>query len=239
LKSTIKNGIFHPCENIVVNNCTLESSSTALKIGTESHGNFNHIIFSNCVIRNSNRGISIVVRDGAIVENIFFTNLIIECNRKPFFWWGDADPIRFILLKRNPDSRLGVIRNVFVTNVVAKGQGTSLLQGFEGRPLENIVFDNVTLMLEPESLPDKRATDILQINSAKDVTLRNLTLGWNSTPTNGSKWNYAIRTNTLKHLTIQSLVLKEPIKKDRLLYFQNTTDLKIDKDFPKALIVTE
>ncbi|MFP4053193.1 MAG: glycoside hydrolase family 28 protein, partial [Phycisphaerae bacterium] len=48
-----------PSENITVSNCVLISTSTAIKIGTESIDDFRNLTFSNCVIRGSNRGISI------------------------------------------------------------------------------------------------------------------------------------------------------------------------------------
>lgn len=193
LKSTIRNGRFYNCENILVNNCILTSTSTALKIGTESHGDFSNIIFSNSVIRNSNRGISIVVRDGATVENILFTNLFIECNRKHFNWWGDGDPIRFILLKRNANSRLGNIKNVTVRNVEARGQGTSLIQGNAGQSLRGITLDNVKLTIEAESLPDKRATNILSINKVVGLTISNSKFEWDTSKGTEPKWASSIQ----------------------------------------------
>lgn len=205
LKSTNRYGEYSACENIVVNNCTLTSTSTALKIGTESHGDFRNIIFSNCVISNTNRGISIVVRDGATVENVTFSDLIIHCNRKHFNWWGDGDPIRFILLKRNADSRLGRIRNVYVRNVLASGQGSSLIKGYEGRPLENIVLENVRLEMSAESLPDKRATDILQLQQLQNASLRNVQLVWNDADGREARWAWALHARQVSGLRLMDV----------------------------------
>ena len=233
LKSTNRFGEYSACENIVVNNCTLESTSTALKIGTESHGDFRNIIFSNCVITNTNRGISIVVRDGATVENVYFTNLIIHCSRKHFNWWGDGDPIRFILLKRTPQSRLGTIRNIFVQNVTATGMGTSLMQGYEGSPLENIMLDNVRLTLLPESLPDKRATDVLQIRQAKGVTLRHVTLDWQYKERE-PLWRAALWAEKVNGLHLQWLQVKSPWQKGGWLGKQLVTGLKVEGTIPEG-----
>ncbi|MBA4302300.1 MAG: hypothetical protein C0433_19680, partial [Cyclobacterium sp.] len=49
---------FPDCENIVVNNCTLETLCSAIKIGSETRRNFRDIVFSNCVIKNTSQGIS-------------------------------------------------------------------------------------------------------------------------------------------------------------------------------------
>jgi hypothetical protein len=234
LKSTVRKGVYHPCENIVVNNCTLVSTSTALKIGTESHGNFNHIIFSNCVIRNSNRGISIVVRDGSAVENVYFTNLIIECDRKHFNWWGDGDPIRFILLKRNGDSRLGNIRNIYLQNITATGMGTSLIKGFEGRPLQNIVLDNVRLTMQAESLPDKRAENILKVENVSGITLRHVSLGWDTTKGKEAKWTHAVHARQVKDLNLQWLKIEGGDGKTKPIRLGKTSGLQAEGNMPTA-----
>ncbi|MBC8035095.1 MAG: right-handed parallel beta-helix repeat-containing protein [Chitinophagaceae bacterium] len=192
LKSTLRKGQFSDCRNIVVNNCTLASSSSALKIGTESHGNFKDIIFSNCVI-NSNRGINIVVRDGATVENVLFTDLVMTCTRRHFNWWGDGDPIRMVVLKRTPQSRLGQIRNVTIRNVIARGAGTSSLMGFEERPLENIVLENIDITMEAEALPDRRATDIMNIDRIKGLRMQNIKLTWDTLKGILPAWGCALR----------------------------------------------
>lgn len=209
LKSTNKNGLYHACENITVTNCTLVSTSTALKIGTESHGDFRNIVFSNSVISNTNRGIGIFVRDGATVDGVIFSNLVIECKRKHFNWWGDGDPIRFVLLKRKPESRLGNIRNVLVSHVVARGQGSSLVSGFEGdaqtpaRNLENIRFEQVQLDLEKEDLNDKRAMYVLQINNAADVHLTHCKLFFSKNQTE-PKWQSGLAAKNIGLLSIQN-----------------------------------
>jgi polygalacturonase len=225
LKSTLRNGQYSSCENIVINNCTLVSTSTALKIGTESYGDFKDIIFSNCIIRNSNRGIGIIVRDGATVENILFTNLFIECNRKHFNWWGDGDPIRFILLKRNPESRLGIIKNIYVKNVIATGQGTSFIKGFDGKPLENIVLDNLTLMLQPELLPDKRATAILQIETANKITIKDATMGWDKERGVEKAWTFALDAKEVNGLTLDNIQCVNPINKTTLIQLSAISNL--------------
>ena len=217
LKSTVRNGQYNSCENIVINNCTLESTSAALKIGTETHGDFRDIIFSNCIIRNSNRGINIVVRDGATVENILFTNLFIECNRKHFNWWGDGDPIRFILLKREAGSRLGAIRNITVRNVVARGQGTNLIQGYPGRQLENITFENVAITLEAESLPDKRTTDLLAFKWIKGLKLQNLQLNWDTAKGIEPKWSTALNILQCENIRLRQLEFQTAISNRKLI----------------------
>ena len=60
-KNSKKNMHLGACENIVVTNCTLHSTSAAIKFGTETESDFRNIIVTNCVISDTNRGISMPV----------------------------------------------------------------------------------------------------------------------------------------------------------------------------------
>ncbi|MFK7922085.1 MAG: glycoside hydrolase family 28 protein [Bacteroidia bacterium] len=198
LKSTLANNKkYQNCENVTVTNCVLTSTSTGLKIGTETNGDFRHIVFTNCVIRNSNRGLSIVVRDGATVENVIFSNITIETNRKHFNWWGNGDAIYVVLIKRSAKARLGTIRNVLFENIIAHGQGTSKIEGYapdslhaEGRRLENIQLRNVQLFMYAEDYRDKRATHGFEAHHVDGLTVENLEINWAEDRTE-PKWGSA------------------------------------------------
>ena len=179
LKTTLTNSRSETCENVTVTNCVLTSTSTALKLGTESHSDFRHITFDNCVIRNTNRGLSIVIRDGATAENVIFSNITMECDRKHFNWWGNGDPIWLVVRKRNLDSQIGNIKNIVFENILAHGQGTSKIEGFAGHTIENIILRNVQIFMKPEDKPDKRATHALQAHDVKNLTIQHLKVNWN------------------------------------------------------------
>ncbi len=179
LKSTINDRGFRDCENVVVSNCVLTSTSCALKIGTESYGNFTHILFNNCVIRNSNRGLGIFIRDGGKASHIIFSNITMECHRKPTQWWGSADALRFVVLKRRSDSKVGAIEDVLVKDLIAETQGTSRIEGLPGyRTIKNITLAGIRLFMRPESQPDKRCTQALTIRDADHVEIRNVAIQW-------------------------------------------------------------
>jgi hypothetical protein len=201
LKSTNRDGKYTNCENITVTNCALTSTSAALKIGTETFGDFRNIVFSNCVISNTNRGIGIFVRDGGTVSDVIFSNITMRTDRKHFNWWGDGDAIHFVLLKRTPQSKLGTIRNILVENVISHGQGTSLIRGHPERELENITLSNVQLFMHPESLPDKRATHALAVNGVKSLALNDLSVRWDTLSPEPA-WQSALRITDVAELTI-------------------------------------
>ena len=74
LKTTAGNNEYGPTKNVIISNCTLTSTSAAIKIGTEGVADFENILVDNCIITGSNRGLSIQIRDGGCVRNVSFSN---------------------------------------------------------------------------------------------------------------------------------------------------------------------
>jgi polygalacturonase len=210
LKSTRHSG-GRDCTDIVVTACVLRSTSCALKIGTETHGNFRRIVFSDCVIRNTNRGLGIFVRDGGEVSDVLFSDIVMECGRKHYNWWGDGDPLRFVVLKRGPESRVGSIRRVTVSNVIATAQGTSLIAGYpSGDTISGITLRDVRITMEAEATADKRSTNALNMRDAKDITLDALAVRWD--PSNGVEpaWRQALVAERVEGLQTRGCSLDPP-----------------------------
>src|SRR5262245_5709246 len=141
-----------PCENITVTNCRLSSASSALKFCDGNSNCVRKVVIDNCVITQSNRGIAFMVFDGGYVSDVVISNVVIECVRYDWYWWGDCDPIHFNVKRRSEvdprspkdQDRLGSIRNVLISNVIARGQGTCAIAGNpESRPAGSTV-DPVT-----------------------------------------------------------------------------------------------
>ncbi|GAA4449437.1 hypothetical protein GCM10023189_08810 [Nibrella saemangeumensis] len=172
-------GKSYPTENILVDNCILTSSSTALMIGTETLSPIRYVIFSNCVIRESNKGMGINVQDGGTISDVRFSNLTIDLHRRHWNWWGSAEVFYFVLKKRNPNSVVGTIRNITVDNVTAYAQGTSRIMTTIGKPLENIRIANVLVFMNPEATPDKRTQNAMLFEGVDGLTLDNVLVRWN------------------------------------------------------------
>jgi hypothetical protein len=95
------------------------------------------------------------------------------------------------LKKRTPASKLGAIRDITVSNVIARVRGTSTIVGHPERPIENLRMSNVDLTMLPEDAPDKRADDALVIESASGVRIRDLWVRWGEEQTE-PKWRSAL-----------------------------------------------
>jgi len=232
LKTTALHGESRSCQNITVNNCILETSSTAIKLGTESHADFRFISFSNCIIRNSNRGISIVIRDGATAEDIAFSNIQIECTRRHFNWWGNADPIWLVVLKRRPESPIGGIKNITFNNITAHGMGTSKLEGFEGKPLENIRMNNVHFFMHAENYIDKRADDAFRATNVNDLCLTDVSVKWDTAAVE-PLWRNAFTLQKVNNAILNRLLGTEaPTGKGSFVELKNTQNIRVENCLP-------
>jgi polygalacturonase len=144
LKNTPNFAGYGGSENITVTGCTIASRSCALKLD-EAYAppGIRNVVFAACVIFRSNRGLCIQSRDEGDIENVLFSDITIETQLEPRKWWGAGEPIHVSHLPRNPDTRLGHVRQIRFSNVLCKGESGIYLRGSAAQPLEDIVFDNV------------------------------------------------------------------------------------------------
>ena len=207
LKTTRQGGRSETCEDISVSNCTLSSSSCALKIGTETNSDFRRILFTNCTISDTNRGLGIIVRDGATVSDVVFSNIVLACHRRPFFWWGNGEAFHLTVLKRNDGSKVGRIENVRIQGISGRVEGTSTITGFAGTgeaaytSIRDVTLADIHLTMQPESERDKRATDGLTIRNAEGLDLRNIRLSWPA-QSSEAQWAHGLALHTVRNFRI-------------------------------------
>ena len=151
LKTSKGNAEYGPCENIIISDCTLTSTSAAIKIGTEGVGDFRNVVVSNCIISKSNRGLSIQIRDGGNVENVTFRDCTVETRRFCSDWWGTAEPITITCFRRDENTVAGHIKNIRYYNITTKGENGVLIYSSPENPIENVIFENCNIHLEKTS----------------------------------------------------------------------------------------
>lgn len=160
LKSSAGNMEYGPTENIVISDCTLTSTSAAIKIGTEGTGDFRNVLVQNCVISRSNRGLSIQIRDGGNVENVSFSNIMIETRRFADCWWGCAEPIILTTHDRDEHTRSGRISNVRFFNITCDSENGVFLSGNGENQIEDVLFEHVQVHIHPKSKWEKGRYDL-------------------------------------------------------------------------------
>ena len=151
MKTSKGNAEYGPCENIIISDCTLISTSAAIKIGTEGVDDFRNIMVNNCIISKSNRGLSIQIRDGGNVENVSYSNIMIETRRFCPDWWGTAEPIVITSFDRDENTKAGHIKNIHFSNISCKGENGVLIHGTSNNMIENISFEKVSVNISKSS----------------------------------------------------------------------------------------
>src|SRR5439155_24293099 len=121
-------------------------------------------------------------------SDVVISNLTIDCRRFDWFWWGDGDPFHFMVRRRiqelhpelnREEPPAGAIRNVLISNVIARGKGTSLLNGHPDSPLEGIRLENVRLFVSSDpNAPFETGGPALQIQRVHDFTLQDVAVVW-------------------------------------------------------------
>lgn len=160
LKSSAGNMEYGPTKNIVIANCTLTSTSAAIKIGTEGTGNFENILVDNCIISDSNRGVSIQIRDGGHVKNASFTNLIIETRRFADCWWGCAEPITITTHDRDAHTKAGRISNIRFSNITCDSENGVFFSGSPDNHIEDVLLEKIQVTLRAKSKWERGLYDL-------------------------------------------------------------------------------
>ncbi|TNB47379.1 glycoside hydrolase family 28 protein [Martelella lutilitoris] len=138
------------CERIEVADCRVRSHSCALKIGTESFGDFRDITFRNCEVIASNRGLGIFSRDGGAVENVRFSDISLDCRETPPGFWGSGEALTINLVDRRPETRpAGRISGVIIENISGSMEGAINLYCERRGGIENIEMRTVALHQRP------------------------------------------------------------------------------------------
>jgi hypothetical protein len=147
IKSSYMLGFKRSCENITVENCLLCTFVNALKIGTESVGDFRHITYRHCIVRNSPNlpsyaGISIICVDGGVIDGVTAQDItLLHVNYPIFIRLGDS--------LRSPENQsIGKIQNISIQNLTSiEGKKASSITAVPGSYVGgNIAFHDVTII---------------------------------------------------------------------------------------------
>ncbi len=151
---------YGPCQDIVISNCTLVSTSCAVKIGSENVDAIRRVSFNNCIIKGSSRGIGIQNRDEGTVSDIIFSNVIIECRLFSDVWWGKSEPIYVTAYRRasidhkdagwrlKPGStrgEVGEVKNITFANIRCKSENGIFVGGQSPEMIHDIRFNDIDI----------------------------------------------------------------------------------------------
>ncbi len=210
-------GPAQPCEDITVTNCRLSSASSAIKFCDGNKNCIRHVTISNCVITESNRGVAFMTFDGGYVSDVVISDLTIDCRRHKWFWWGDGDPFHFNIKRRSEIMRqppqpgeppAGSIRNVKLQNIIARGKGSSLINGHPDSWLDGVTLENITLTLsnDPEAQVQK-VRNALEFRWARNLKLKDVEVFWDKPES--ERWESALAFRDVSGLTLDDISARQ------------------------------
>jgi Glycosyl hydrolases family 28 len=184
-KTSFSLGKRRSTENLAISNCILASNCNALKLGTESGGDFKNIAMSNCVLfarpgmRPPVSGISLLSVDGSNIDGVAIDNITMTGVRCPLF-------LRLGNRGRDmPRPIPGTLKNVVVSNLVASGaEWPCTIAGIPGHEIEEVTLQNLRVgyrgggsreqgrMAVPEQAAKYPSADMFGILPAHGIYLR-------------------------------------------------------------------
>jgi hypothetical protein len=134
------------CRNIVATGCKLRTSCNAIKLGTESLGDFENVRIRDCQIRDIGMaGIALYSVDGAHLRDVTISGIAMD---------GVTVPLSVRLGARLKTFRTGdqpkppgTLREIVIQNVRATGAGQIgvLMNGIPGHPVEAFTLENIRI----------------------------------------------------------------------------------------------
>lgn len=156
----IKGASMRPTEDVLIEHCRFVTTCNALKIGTDTQGDFRRIVARHLRLggvpeqlntsakgHQASTGITLATVDGGTVESILIADVEIERTRAPIFIRvGD----RGRLMPGMPHPEVGTLRHCIIERVKGSKnfrQG-SLISGIPARPVEDVLLRDIELTME-------------------------------------------------------------------------------------------
>lgn len=221
IKTTKEFADYGPSENIQISGCTLISTSSAIKIGSETVSDIRNVTVEDCKIRRSNRGLAIQLRDSGNVENIIMKSCQVETRKFHPKYWGNGEAIYVTAVERHDHGKVGQVNHVTFHDIDFTGENGVYLYGTEERPLKNVRLENVRGTLRKTSRFPVNQHDLRPRHSKEHGGIENGILGGITATnvsgleildchivfdeTDGHHWQQALLTNNVENLILQNL----------------------------------
>ena len=143
-------------ERVLIENCRLYSCCNALKVGTDTQGDFRNVLVRNCQIggveydpsglkhRCSDSGVSLEMVDGGTLENFLIENITIDRAWSPFFLRLED---RGRVKPGDPKPPVGTLRRIAISHVRGGDNGArgSYFIGIPEKAIEDVLLHDVVI----------------------------------------------------------------------------------------------
>lgn len=206
-----------PTENVVVSNCTITSTSSALVVGVDAVAPIRNVVFTGCVIRSTNRAMSVNLGQAGDFENILFAHIICETRLFGEGWWGHGEPI-FVAVRPWQDT-VGRLRNVRFVDILARSESGIVIHGESPGHIRGLLLQDIRIEIDrwtrwPGNRQDLRPSATLGIRehpgsgifveNATDVSIRSCEVSWG--PSAGpDDFRHVLETRAVDELRVENV----------------------------------
>eukprot|EP00887_Chlorella_sp_A99_P003216 scaffold9.g3216.t1 len=127
-----------PARWVRVADCRLRSRSAAVKLGSETQADIEHVVFQRLDIAPSHRGLAIQLRDAGSIRNVTFAHIRLAARHTHPSWWGAGEAVSVTAVPR-----AAPLRGAAAPRQRHGTAGPGLLGQISG-----VVFHNVTATAE-------------------------------------------------------------------------------------------
>ncbi len=155
-----------PCENVIVDGCTVFAGHGGFVVGSEMSGGVRNILVKNCQFMGTDVGLRFKSRRGrgGVVENIFIrdiamTNILSDAIIFNLYYGGKSviemlesgEKVNNIEAKP-VDETTPCFRNIDIQNITCQGAGRAMMfNGLPEMPIDGISLKNVTIYADGEA----------------------------------------------------------------------------------------
>ena len=170
-----------PCENVVVDGCTVFAGHGGFVVGSEMSGGVRNIKVANCQFMGTDVGLRFKSTRGrgGIVENIFIDGISMNDIKNDALifnmYYGGKSVAEAVADGDNPnnkdmkpvDETTPIFRNINIRNIVCYGAGRAMLfNGLPEMPIDGITLQNIDIV----------AKEGAEFNNAKNITKNNVNI---------------------------------------------------------------
>ena len=170
-----------PCENVVVDGCTVFAGHGGFVVGSEMSGGVKNILVENCQFLGTDVGLRFKSTRGrgGIVENIFIKGISmtdIKTDAITFnMYYGGKSVAEMLADGDNPDNttkmpvteETPIFRNINIQDIICNGAGRAMeFNGLPEMPIDGINLENVQIIAKKDAV----------FTNYKNVTKKNVNI---------------------------------------------------------------
>ncbi len=132
-----------PCENVVIQNCTMANGHGGITIGSEISGGAKNIFAENCKMISASLNQPLRIKTssarGGTIENVFIRNITVDQFRE--------EALIITMFYEDKGNFMPTIKNINVENftVLKGGKRGIVLEAYPESPIINVKLDNVKI----------------------------------------------------------------------------------------------